>query len=232
MVTHPSWCSRCRLRSPAAQALAATWFRDYGQSCISPSRFYVHEGSYYWFSKTFADVARRLRLVQYFKDCVQVRPLANIRGLRIAKSLVKDALGRGAELIARRGRANEFNCGYHLEPSVLGRVPDYARVMKEEPFSRVAPDATFRDYKEVMRRANALPFGLAGYPFSNDMRTATMVAEDLEVGMVGVIDLFLAAAEAPFGGIRESGMGREGGSLVLPDYVERDYVNLKLEEVD
>ena len=78
-----------------------------------------------------------------------------------------------------------------------GHVPDDARVMKEEPFSPVAPDAPFRDDREVMRRANALPFGLVGYPFSYEMRTATMVAEELEVGMVGVTDLLPAAAEAP-----------------------------------
>ena len=98
-----------------------------------------------------------------------------------------------------------------------GRVPDDARVMKEEPFSPVAPDAPFRDDREMMRRANALPFGLVGYPFSNEMRTATRVAEELEVGMVGVTDLLPAAAEAPMAVSGKCGTGREGGSLVQSD---------------
>ena len=100
--------------------------------------------------------------------------------------------------------------------------------MNEEPFGPIAPIATFRDYDDVIKRANSLPFGLAGYVFSKDLGTATRAAEDLEVGMVGVNEMLLATAEAPFGGVKESGMGREGGSLGIHDYLEPKYVKTKL----
>jgi succinate-semialdehyde dehydrogenase/glutarate-semialdehyde dehydrogenase len=122
------------------------------------------------------------------------------------------------------------NRGYFWEPTVLGRVPDDALVMTEEPFGPIAPITTFRDYDDVMERANSLPFGLAGYVFSNDLRTSTRAYEDLEVGMVGVNEMLLATAEAPFGGVKESGMGREGGSLGIHDYLDPKYVKIKLAE--
>jgi succinate-semialdehyde dehydrogenase/glutarate-semialdehyde dehydrogenase len=212
----------------AARACAATKFRNCGQVCISPSRFYVHERSYEPFSHTFAATAKSLKIGRGLDEGVQVGPMANARGIATAKALTEDALSRGAELLAGGDRAVAFNRGYFFEPTVLGRVPDDARIMNEEPFGPVAPITTFRDYDEVMRRANALPFGLAGYVFSNDARTATMAAEDLEVGMVGVNDMLLAAAEAPFGGVKESGMGREGGALGLLDYLEPKFVKQKM----
>lgn len=99
--------------------------------------------------------------------------------------------------------------------------------MTEEPFGPVAPVATFEDFDEVIARANAVPFGLAGYVFSPSLTLATKAADALEVGMVGVNDLLLATAEAPFGGIKESGMGREGGQLGVLDYLEPKYTKLR-----
>lgn len=100
--------------------------------------------------------------------------------------------------------------------------------MNEEPFGPIAPITTFSAYDEVIERANALPFGLAGYVFSNDLSVATRAYEDLECGMVGVNEMLLATAEAPFGGVKESGMGREGGSLGIHDYLDPKYVKIKL----
>jgi succinate-semialdehyde dehydrogenase / glutarate-semialdehyde dehydrogenase len=111
---------------------------------------------------------------------------------------------------------------------VLGRVPDEARIMIEEPFGPAAPISTFVDFDEVVSRANALPFGLAGYVFTKSLRTATLASEALEVGMVGVNDMLLATAEAPFGGVKESGMGREGGALGIRDYLEPKYIKARL----
>jgi succinate-semialdehyde dehydrogenase / glutarate-semialdehyde dehydrogenase len=212
----------------AGRACAATKFRNCGQVCISPSRFYVHENSYERFSRTFAEATKALKVGRGLDEGVQVGPMANARGLANAKALTEDALARGAELLAGGEQLAQFNRGYFFAPTVLGRVPDDARVMTEEPFGPVAPITTFRDYDEVIRRANSLPFGLAGYVFSSNVKTATTAAEDLEVGMVGVNDMLLAAAEAPFGGVKESGMGREGGSLGLLDYLEPKYVKLRL----
>ena len=212
----------------AATACAGAKFRNCGQVCISPSRFYVHETQYDRFAEVFAGVARGLKIGRGDEDGVQIGPMANARGLEVAKSLIQDAVDRGAKLLAGGRRPAGFNRGYFLEPTVLGAVPDDARIMVEEPFSPIAPITTFRDFDEVIGRANALPFGLAGYVFSRSLRNATLAAEALEVGMVGVNDLALATAEAPFGGIKESGMGREGGALGIHDYLEPKYIKTRL----
>lgn len=212
----------------AAAACAATKFRNCGQVCISPSRFYVHEKNYDAFAAKFADVASSIKLGRGLDEGTQMGPMANPRGLETVKAMVKDAVDRGAQILAGGNSPKAFNRGYFFEPTVLGRVSDAAMVMNEEPFGPVAPLTTFSDYDDVMRRANALPFGLAGYIFTQNLGTATRAYEDLEVGMVGVNDMLLATAEAPFGGIKESGMGREGGSLGIHDYLEPKYVKMKL----
>jgi succinate-semialdehyde dehydrogenase/glutarate-semialdehyde dehydrogenase len=212
----------------AAEVCAPTKFRNCGQVCISPTRFYVHEDSYDAFSTRFAEIAKGLKIGRGTDDGVQVGPMANQRGLETIARMTEDAVSRGAELLAGGQAPAGFNKGYYWEPTVLGRVPDDALVMNEEPFGPIAPITTFRDYDEVMERANALPFGLAGYVFSNNLGTATRAYEDLECGMVGVNEMLLATAEAPFGGIKESGMGREGGSLGIHDYLDPKYVKIKL----
>ncbi|MGC1489497.1 MAG: NAD-dependent succinate-semialdehyde dehydrogenase [Albidovulum sp.] len=212
----------------AAEICAMTKFRNCGQVCISPTRFYVHEKSYDAFAGRFAEIAKSLKIGRGLEDGVQMGPMANKRGLETIQRMTQDALDRGATLLAGGKAPAGFNKGYFMEPTVLGRVPDDALVMTEEPFGPIAPITSFTDYDEVIARANALPFGLAGYVFSNDLTTATRAYEDLEVGMVGVNEMLLATAEAPFGGVKESGMGREGGSLGIQDYLDPKYVKIKL----
>jgi succinate-semialdehyde dehydrogenase / glutarate-semialdehyde dehydrogenase len=212
----------------AANVCAPTKFRNCGQVCISPTRFYVHEKSYNAFSSRFAEIAKSLKIGRGLDDGVQVGPMANRRGLETVQKMTEDALSRGAELLAGGKTPVGSNKGYFIEPTVLGHVPDDALVMKEEPFGPIAPITTFSGYDEVIERANSLPFGLAGYVFSNDLSTSTRAYEDLEVGMVGVNEMLLATAEAPFGGVKESGMGREGGSLGIHDYLDPKYVKIKL----
>lgn len=212
----------------AAEVCAATKFRNCGQVCISPTRFYVHDSQYDAFSSRFAEIARGLKLGRGLDAGVQMGPLANRRGVENIERLVADAVSRGAEVLAGGGRPKGMNQGYFFEPTVLGHVPDDALVMHEEPFGPIAPITPFSDYDEVIARANSLPFGLAGYVFSDNLATATRASEDLEVGMVGVNEMLLATAEAPFGGVKESGMGREGGSLGLFDYLDPKYVKMKL----
>jgi succinate-semialdehyde dehydrogenase/glutarate-semialdehyde dehydrogenase len=155
-------------------------------------------------------------------------PLANARGLETAKEHIADAVEKGAELLHGGRQPSGFNRGYYIEPTVLGRVPDSAKIMNEEPFAPVAPITTFSTFDEAIRRANALPFGLAGYVFSKSLKTSTMASEALEVGMVGVNEVLLAAAEIPFGGVKESGMGREGGAFGIRDYLEPKYIKTRL----
>lgn len=212
----------------AADICAATKFRNCGQVCISPSRFYVHSKLYERFSARFAEVANSLKLGRGCDQGVTMGPLANARGLQSIKTLVADAVSRGAEVLAGGKPAAGFNRGFFFEPTVLGRVPDDAAIMVEEPFGPAAPIATFTEFDDVIARANALPFGLAGYVFTTSLRTATLASEALEVGMVGVNDMLLACAEAPFGGIKESGIGREGGSLGIRDYLEPKYIKTRL----
>lgn len=212
----------------AAETCAATKFRNCGQVCISPSRFYVHEKSYDAFSAKFAEVAKSITVGNGMEDGTQMGPMANARGLETAKAMVADAVSKGADVLAGGAPPSDRNRGYFFEPTVLGNVPDDAMIMTDEPFGPVAPLTTFKDYDEVMTRANALPFGLAGYIFSQNLGTATRAYEDLEVGMVGVNEMLLATAEAPFGGIKESGMGREGGALGIHDYLEPKYVKMKI----
>jgi succinate-semialdehyde dehydrogenase/glutarate-semialdehyde dehydrogenase len=212
----------------AAEACARSKYRNCGQVCVSPSRFYVHEDVYEPFSQAFARVAKSLKIGRGIEAGTEVGPMANRRGLEAIKDLVADAVGKGAEILAGGKVPGGINRGFFFEPTVLGNVTDDARVMVEEPFGPIAPITTFRGYNEVIERANALPFGLAGYLFTADMGRATRAAEDLEVGMVGVNEMLLATAEAPFGGVKESGIGREGGSQGIHDYLETKYIKTKL----
>ncbi|MES9875461.1 MAG: NAD-dependent succinate-semialdehyde dehydrogenase [Candidatus Sedimenticola sp. PURPLELP] len=212
----------------AARVCAATKFRNCGQVCISPSRFFVHEDAYEQFSKVFAEVANGLKVGCGTEEGVQMGPMANARGLATAKEMIQDAIDRGAELLAGGGTPPGLDKGFFLQPTVLGHIPDDAKIMTEEPFAPVAPITTFRGLDEVLERANALPFGLAGYIFTSSLRNAHVAAESLECGMVGVNEMLLATAEAPFGGIKESGMGREGGSLGIKDYLVPKYIKMKL----
>jgi succinate-semialdehyde dehydrogenase/glutarate-semialdehyde dehydrogenase len=141
---------------------------------------------------------------------------------------VADALAKGAKLLAGGVQPSDRAHGYFFEPTVLGNVSDSAVIMSEEPFAPIAPIAPFHDFDEVIARANAVPYGLTGYVFSRSLKTATLAAEALEVGMVGVNEVILASAETPFGGIKESGMGREGGSFGIRDYLEPKYIKTRL----
>ncbi len=211
----------------AAQLCLRTKFRNAGQVCISPCRFYVHASKYDTFSKAFAAGAKKIVVGRGLDAGVDMGPLANARGLDRAERLVADALSCGAELLAGGKRVEGAARGFFFEPTVLGKVPDEAKIMREEPFVPVAPITTFENFDEVISRANSLPYGLAGYVFTRSLATATRASEALEVGMVGVNDLLLATAEMPFGGVKSSGTGREGGRLGIFDYLDAKYTKLK-----
>ena len=157
-----------------------------------------------------------------------IGPLANRRGLDHAEALVADARAQGAKVLAGGERPSDMNAGYFFKPTVLDDVPEEARIMNDEPFVPVAPIAAFESFDDVMARANKVPFGLAGYIFTNSLKTATLAAEAMETGMVGVNEMLLASAESPFGGIKESGLGREGGALGIHDYLEAKYIKTRL----
>jgi len=212
----------------AAKIVAASKFRNCGQVCVSPTRFYVHESQYDSFAQAFADYANSLKLGAGTEEGVTMGPMANARGLRRAFELIDDALAKGAELLAGGKAAEGFDKGYFIEATVLGNVPASSRIMSEEPFAPIAPIARFSSYEEVIEQANRLPWGLASYLFTKSLKIATLAAEDIEAGMVGVNEVLLASAEMPFGGVKESGYGREGGSLGIYDYLAPKFIKAKL----
>jgi succinate-semialdehyde dehydrogenase/glutarate-semialdehyde dehydrogenase len=212
----------------AAEICARTKFRNCGQVCISPTRFYVHDRVYAPFADVFARITRGLKVGPGLDEATQVGPMTNKRGLGRVEALVADARGRGARVLVGGGRPAGFDRGYYFEPTVLADVPDDANIMSEEPFGPLAPLTRFATLDEVVARANAVPYGLAGYVFSSSLKTATLASEALEVGMVGVNEMLLASAEMPFGGVKESGMGREGGALGIRDYLDAKFIKTRL----
>lgn len=211
-----------------ANRVATAKFRNCGQVCISPSRFYVHESIRPEFEQAFARFAESLVIGNGLEPGVTMGPLIREKAVGDSLGLVEDAVRRGARLLTGGRRPPQFNTGNFLAPTVLADVPDDARIMNEEPFAPVAPIAGFTDLDDVLARANAVPFGLASYVFTHDAALADLTAEGLEAGMVGVNEMLLATAEAPFGGIKESGFGREGGSLGIRDYLEPKYIRRRL----
>lgn len=212
----------------AAETAARGKFRNNGQVCIAASRFYVHESVAARFTERFVEVTQALRLGDGRDPRTDIGPLANRRRLEAAEGLIADALARGAVLRCGGRRPPEFTRGFFFEPAVLTGVDATMRVMTEEPFGPIAPIATFADLPDALAQANASPYGLAGYVFTRDTRTAFLASEGLEVGMVGVNNLVIAAAEIPFGGVKQSGFGREGGSEGIESYTATKYVNIRL----
>jgi succinate-semialdehyde dehydrogenase/glutarate-semialdehyde dehydrogenase len=212
----------------AAEIAARGKFRNNGQVCIAASRFYVQDSVAEPFVKRFVEVAQSLRLGDGRDPDTEVGPLANKRRLDATQRLVDDAVAKGAVIACGGHRAEEFKKGFYFKPTVITGVQDDMNIMTEEPFCPVAPIATFTDLDDAVAKANATEFGLAAYIFTNNTRTAFLASERVEAGMVGVNNLVIATAEIPFGGIKASGYGREGGSEGIDWYTVTKYVNILL----
>ena len=212
----------------AVAKLAMAKFRNCGQVCISPSRFYVHRSICAAFEEAFVAYANQLILGDGLTAGVTMGPIIRKRALTKALDFIADAKRRGARLIAGGQAPTTMKRGFFLQPTVLADVPDAAKIMQEEPFTPIAPIAAFDHFDDVMTRANATPYGLASYVFTHDSALAAATAEGLQAGMVGINETLLATAEAPFGGVNESGFGREGGSLGILDYLSPKYIRHRL----
>ena len=202
----------------AAVALAGGKFRNAGQVCISPTRFYVHEKVFDQFTDRFVAAAKALKVGNGADADVTMGPLVNARRVEAMERFVADAQARGGEV--RTGGQRLGNAGFFFEPTVITDVPDDALLMTEEPFGPVAPVVRFSDFDEVIARANSLPFGLAAYAFARSNATVMAVGEALKAGMVGVNTLAISTPETPFGGVRDSGHGQEGGIEGLQAYLD------------
>jgi len=212
----------------AARQTARAKFRNMGQVCISITRIFVQESIRKKFEEILVAEVRSMRIGDGLDESTELGPLANEDGLRKTREFVADAIGKGARLLAGGGCPAGFERGYFYEPAVLTDVPESARVLHEEPFGPIAPVCGFRDFEEAIARANATPFGLAGYLFTSDLRTAILASERLECGIVGVNDLVPATAQCPFGGIKDSGYGREGGYQGLDEFLYSKYISIGL----
>jgi len=212
----------------AAQLCVKAKFRNAGQVCASPSRFYVQAEALDAFTDAFVNETVALTLGDGRDPATDVGPLTSDRRIAAADRLVADAVAKGARVAAGGGRATDHAKGYFYRPTVLVDAGADMDIMTEEPFAPVAPIASFRDVDDAVALANSTPYGLASYVFTSDLRTALLVSERIEAGMVGVNTLLIATAEAPFGGVKKSGFGREGGTEGIEDYTVTKYVNIAL----
>ena len=207
----------------AADTIAAFKYRNAGQVCISPTRFYVQEGVYKKFLARFTEYAGALKLGDGLEKGVTMGPMANARRIDAMESFVADAKNRGGTVVT--GGKRRGNQGFFYEPTIVTEVPDDSMVMTQEPFGPIAPIVTFKSFDEVVERANSLPFGLAAYAFTTSNATAAAIGDAIESGMVGVNSVAVSTPETPFGGVKESGHGSEGGIEGLGAYLNTKFVS-------
>ena len=201
----------------AVAQLSASKYRNAGQQCNSPTRFLVQSGVYERFVEAFAAKAKGIRVADGVQSEAQMGPLANARRLQAMESLVADAVQKGARL--RAGGKRIGSEGFFFEPTVLADVPSSARIMNEEPFGPVTPFQRFIAVDEALAEANRLAYGLTAYAFTRSMKTAAKVSSELEVGAVWINQPGPPWPEIPFGGVKDSGYGYEGGSEGLDAYL-------------
>jgi succinate-semialdehyde dehydrogenase / glutarate-semialdehyde dehydrogenase len=209
----------------AAEITVPVKFRNAGQVCVSPSRFYIHESKLDDFTSCFVGLTKKLKIGSPLDPNTDVGPLGTSKRLSAVEGLVAETRAAGAKLECGGQRPHGFNAGHYFEPTVFSACSDDMRIMREEPFGPVVPISSFTNVDEVIERSNAIDYGLASYVFTRDAATANEISSQLKAGMVGINTYALAAAEAPFGGVHDSGFGREGGSYALRDYVEPKYVH-------
>ena len=207
----------------ASAALTGFKFRNAGQVCIAPSRFYVHERHYDAFVDSFVNAANSQTIGDGMDPATTFGPMANERRVEAMEELTEDARARGAKVLT--GGKRHGNQGYFWEPTVLTDVPDDARVMNEEPFGPIAPIARFSDLDAVIPKANGLPFGLAAYAFAGSDETVSFLADQLEAGGVAINAVTPMRADTPFGGMKDSGIGYEGGMEAIESYMHKKLVS-------
>ncbi|ALS26430.1 succinate-semialdehyde dehydrogenase [Paenibacillus sp. 32O-W] len=210
----------------AVKEFIAPKFRNAGQTCICPNRVYVHESIRDRFVQQLTDEVRKLKVGNGLEEGVNIGPLINKAAVEKVQNHLQDALDKGAKLATPYEPISAK--GYFVPPVVLTDVSDDMLCMREETFGPVVPVVTYRTTEEVIERANKTRYGLAAYVFSQDIQEAFVISEGLEYGIVGLNDGLPATAQAPFGGMKESGIGREGGHWGIEEFLEVKYISLNL----
>jgi len=206
----------------ALDSMVGFKYRNAGQVCISPTRFYVQQESYKQFVAGFTTRAKSIKVGNGMEKDVAMGPLIADRRLSVMDNLIGNAVELGGKI--ETGGQRLTNQGYFFAPTVISDVSDDARIMIEEPFGPVAPITTFKNEDDVLERANALPFGLASYVFTQDGGRAAAIEDALEAGLVGVNHPVVSTPESPFGGVNESGYGSEGGIEGLDAFLRTKFI--------
>lgn len=191
-------------------------FRNAGQVCVSPTRFYVQQGIYDRFVAGFAARAAKVKTGSGLESDTGMGPLANIRRPAAIEALVADAAAKGARVMTGGERGQG---GFFFQPTLLADVPDSADIMANEPFGPVAVAAPFTDLDDAIAKANRLPYGLAAFAFTEQLRRANLLGDALESGMVGINTFAISVPDSPFGGVKDSGFGSEGGAEGMESYL-------------
>ena len=215
------------IKKAADMAIAAK-FRNNGQVCISPNRFYIQESKKDEFVNLFVEKTKKLKIGDGMDPTVQLGPLTTKKRLNEIEDLVETTKKEGAKVLLGGKRPQGFNKGYFYEPTIFDNVKDDYTIMKVEPFGPLVPMLSFKEFDEVIERANNHELGLSSYICTNSMERAHKASELMETGTVAVNTPLVAIAEAPFGGIKQAGYGREGGSMAIKDYLNVKYTHLGL----
>jgi succinate-semialdehyde dehydrogenase/glutarate-semialdehyde dehydrogenase len=206
----------------AVKILAANKYRNAGQVCISPTRFLVQESVYRPFLEKFIAASKAMKVGDGMDKETRMGPLAHARRVETMDAFVADAEAKGARI--ETGGKRLGNKGFFFAPTVMTEVPMNARILNEEPFGPLAPITPFKDFEGVMKEANRLDWGLAAYAYTKNTKTMAQVGAAFESGMVSINHHGLALPEVPFGGIKDSGYGSEGGTEALEAYLNTKFV--------
>lgn len=215
----------------AVKQAVASKFRNAGQTCVCANRLIVHEDIHEAFAHGFSKEVEKLKVGNGFEEGTSIGPIINKRGFDKIVSQIQDAVDKGAKiLVGGDTHFDDEKSYYFVQPTVLTHVDPSMNIMHEETFGPVAPITTFKTLDEAIELANDTPFGLAAYFFTENYRNGLYISENLDYGIIGWNDGGPSAVQAPFGGMKESGIGREGGIEGIEPYLETKYVSIGLDE--
>ncbi|WP_257351766.1 NAD-dependent succinate-semialdehyde dehydrogenase [Pseudalkalibacillus decolorationis] len=212
----------------AAKGLVNSKFRNAGQTCICTNRVYVHEKVTEPFLELFKNELAKLKVGNGLEKDADIGPLIDQAALTKVKMLIDDALDKGGKVVYS-GNKPESDAGFYYEPTILTNIDDRMLCINEEIFGPLAPITTFKTEEEVIERANNTVYGLAAYVYTENLSRAFRISEELEYGIIGLNDGLPSAAQAPFGGYKESGLGREGGHHGIEEFLEVKYISIGLD---
>lgn len=216
----------------AAEAAIASKFRNAGQTCVCTNRIYAHENIAKDFAELFAEKINKLVVGDGLEPDVTIGPLIDEGAVQKVENQVQDAVEKGAKVLVGGNRLidGEYDKGNFFEPTLLMKATHDMKISHEETFGPIAPVFEFKTEEEAIERANSSEYGLASYIFTKDASRIVRVSEALQYGIVGINDPMPTVAQAPFGGVKESGVGREGGKQGIEDYLEYKYLSFQLDE--